>query len=143
VTSKLHGLSLWAQMNARQRLRCADVVQTHLPTAPGVYAFYRDNQPVYVGKAADLRSRLWHNHLRRSASMRNSAFRRNVAHEFGIATAADIKALRYATTAEDAARVTEWICGCEVAWIECESETDAAALETAMKLELKPRLTKI
>jgi excinuclease UvrABC nuclease subunit len=110
---------------------------------PGVYAFYRNGEAVYVGKASSLRARLWADHLRRGASMTNSAFRRNVAHELGIATAADIKARRYLTSTDDAARVSDWIGACEVAWIECGSEPEAVALETAMKIELKPRLTRI
>lgn len=108
-----------------------------------MYAFYRDGEAVYVGKAASLRARLWTNDLRRGASMTNSAFRRNVANELGIATAADIKSRRYVTTADDAARVTEWIAGCDLAWIECATELEAVRGEAELKVELKPRLTRI
>jgi hypothetical protein len=82
-------MSDWATMNARPRALVAALTQADIPAAPGVYAFYRDGMPLYVGKAASLRARLWTNHLRRGASMTNSAFRRNVAAEIGIASAAD------------------------------------------------------
>jgi len=107
-----------------------------------VYAFYRDGEAVYVGKAASLRARLWTNHLRRGASMTNSALRRNIANELGIATAADIKSRRYVTTADDAVRVSEWIGACELAWIECATELEAVGSETALKAALTPRLTR-
>jgi hypothetical protein len=136
-------VSDWATINARPRAAVADLRQDDIPTQAGVYAFYRDGAPLYVGKAASLRARLWTNHLRRGASMTNSAFRRNVAAELGIASAADIKARRYATTPADAAAVSQWIGDCELAWLECPSELDAVLLETALKAEAKPRLTKI
>lgn len=130
-------------MNGRPRHRCAELTQGDLPAAPGVYAFYREREAVYVGKATSLRARLWTNHLRRGASMTNSALRRNVANELGVATAADIKARRYISTAEDAALVSEWIDACELAWIECATELEAVRREAALKAELKPRLTRI
>lgn len=133
----------WETMNRRPRRPCAELSQADLPSVPGVYAFYRDGEAVYVGKATSLRARLWTNHLRSGASMTNSALRRNVANELGIATAADIKSRRYITTADDAARVSDWIGACELAWIECATELEAVRGETALKAELKPRLTTI
>jgi hypothetical protein len=74
--------------------------------------------------------------------MTNSAFRRNVAEHLGIASANDIKERRYMPTSEDVLRVNEWIEPCEVAWIICPTHEDAVALETAMKHEWLPPLTK-
>lgn len=110
---------------------------------PGVYALYRDGAAMYVGKATSLRSRLWGCHLRTGKSMTNSAMRRNVAQFLDIASAADIKARRYLPTDDDARRVSDWIRECELAWIECESPADAVALESALKREFKPPLTRI
>jgi predicted GIY-YIG superfamily endonuclease len=118
-------------------LRAADV-----PTSPGVYALYRDSERMYVGKAGNLRERVWSNHSGRGVSMTSSAMRRNIAAYLDIATAADIKARRYQPTAEDAAAARAWLEGCEIAWRECESEPAAVALETAMKTEYRPPLTK-
>jgi len=39
--------------------------------------------------------------------------------------------------------VSAWIAGCELAWLKCESELEAVLLETALKSEAKPPLTKI
>jgi hypothetical protein len=75
--------------------------------------------------------------------MTGSAFRRNVANELGVATAADIKALRYKPTRRDADRVIEWIRACEVAWIVCSTHDDAVALESSMKREWMPPLTRL
>jgi hypothetical protein len=136
-------VSDWATINARPRAAVAALRQEDIPSQPGVYAFYRDGAPIYVGKAASLRARVWTNHLRRGVSMTNSAFRRNVAAELGIASAADIKARRYLTTAGDASAVSAWIDGCELGWFECASEFDAVRLETALKAEAKPRLTRL
>lgn len=113
-----------------------------LPAAPGVYALYRNGARMYVGKAGNLRERVWRNHSGRGVSMTSSAMRRNVAAYLDIATAADIKARRYRPTAEDAAAVRGWLEGCEIAWRERETEPAALALETAMKTEYRPPLTK-
>jgi Holliday junction resolvase RusA-like endonuclease len=133
---------LWKAMNARSRSAAAILTEKAIPAGLGVYAWYRDSTPVYVGKAGSLRSRLWENHLRRGQSMTNSAFRRNVAEELGIATAKSIKDGTYAPSADDVRDVNEWVAGCEVAWIECESHDGAVQLEKDMKREWVPPLTK-
>ena len=130
-------------MDEAVRRPVASLLAGDIPGVPGVYALYREGKPVYVGKATSLQSRLWKSHLRKGASMTNSAMRRNVAAFLGIASAADIKARRYRPTADDAARVSAWIGACELAWLECESAAAALALETALKLETKPPLTKL
>jgi hypothetical protein len=42
----------------------------------------------------------------------------------------------------DARRVADWIDGCEVTWIACAKPKEAHDLETAMKHEKKPPLTR-
>jgi excinuclease UvrABC nuclease subunit len=130
----------WIDMNARER-RCVNgITLASTPLAPGVYAFYRDGDAVYVGKATNLRSRLWTCHLRTTASMTNSALRRNFAQHLGIATATDIKARRHTPTLEDARRVTAWIREWELAWLEFETEAEAVVLETELTRERSPTL---
>jgi excinuclease UvrABC nuclease subunit len=135
-------MKTWRKMHAAPRQGVASVTHAGISPRPGVYALYRDGSAVYVGKAKSLGSRLWTNHFRRGMSMTNSALRRNVAEFVGIAAAADIKKRRYRPTADDARRVSDWIRECEVAWIECDSEEEALALEKALKAEWKPPLTK-
>src|SRR5262249_18286613 len=129
-------------MDARPRRSPASLTEADIPVGAGVYAFYLDGERLYVGKATSLRLRLWGCHLRRTVSMTNSAFRRNVCERLGIALPDDIKQGRYRPTVADAARAWDFVAGTEVAWIEYESEPAAVALENAMKREYLPPLTK-
>jgi excinuclease UvrABC nuclease subunit len=128
-------------MDASER-RHVPLAKRSIPEVPGVYALYRDSERMYVGKAKSLQTRLGQ-HGSLGISMTNSALRRNVCALLAVATAADIKARRYATTACDASRVTEWLSGCEFAWIECESPAAALALEKSMLVEFKPPLNRL
>lgn len=119
-------------------LRSADI-----PTDPGVYAWYRDGQAIYVGKANSLRNRLWKNHLGRGRVMTGSAFRRNVAQHLRIAAANDIKTKAYQPTVAEVLAVRGFIEGCEVAWRITDSAPAALALETALKREWRPPLTRM
>jgi excinuclease UvrABC nuclease subunit len=129
-------------MDARPRRPAPSLAEAEIPVSAGVYAFYREGERLYVGKTTSLRQRLWGNHLRRGTSMTDSAFRRNVCQHLGIATAADIKARRYLPTDDDAGQAWEFVAGTEVAWIECTNEPAAVALETRLKSEHRPPLTK-
>lgn len=129
-------------MDARPRRPMATLASADFPEPPGVYALYRDGERMYVGKADCLRQRVWKSHSGRGQSMTNSAMRRNVAEHLGIATAADIKARRHPPTVEEAQRVRDWLEGCDIAWVECETKQAAKDLETDMKREHKPPLTK-
>lgn len=111
---------------------------------PGVYAFYRNGDPQYVGLAErqSLRGRIWGSHRGRGVSMTGSALRRNVAEHLGIADAGDIKKRLYKPFPAEAARVVAWIDACEIAWIACGSAQEARQLERALKFEWMPPLTK-
>lgn len=137
-----HG-PLWDAMDARPRHAARKLTAVDVPLKPGVYAWYRRRRAVYVGKADQLRGRAWGNHMGQSSSMGSSAFRRNVAELFGFASSADIKAKRVRLTPEQLAEVRAWILGCWVAWIECRTIPAAWKLETAMKAEWRPPLTKL
>lgn len=137
--------SLWNNMHSRPRVAFDALQAEDLPgDSPGVYALYRNGAPVYVGLAASqsLRARVWNSHRGRGRSMTGSALRRNVAELLGIASSADIKARRYSPTTEDARRVVEWLDGCEISWVRCAVASEASDLESAMKAELLPLLTK-
>jgi len=113
-----------------------------IPLSPGVYALYRSGKPMYVGKAKSLQGRVWKNHSGRGLGMGTSAMRRNVAEHLGIATANDIKEGLYRVSTEEAKRVRTWLERCEIAWRECATGVAAVELETAMKKEHMPPLTK-
>lgn len=118
------------------------IQKADLPTIPGVYALYRDGAPMYVGKATSLQDRVWKNHSGRGLGMGSSAMRRNVAEHLGIAEAKDIKSGTHRITAEEAARVRAWLDDCEIAWCECLDIATAEELESEMKAEYRPPLTK-
>lgn len=74
--------------------------------------------------------------------MRTSAFRRNVAESLGFGSSADIKEQRVRLSPDELAAVREWILNCSVAWIVCRTAAAAVTLETQMKAEWTPPLTK-
>jgi hypothetical protein len=133
----------WDEMDARPRIPVTQLKRSDLPEQPGVYAFYRDGKAIYVGKAGDLRKRVWAKHCGQGAVMTGSAFRRNVAQDLGISTANEIKERLYQPTTKELALIRAWIEGCEVAWVTRSTEPLAVAFETALKQEWKPRLTRI
>ena len=132
-------------MNAQPRVRVPDVDFATLPTTPGVYAFYRDGVPVYVGVAAGkggLRRRLQREHLDVRLDLSRSAFRRNVAEHLRVATIAQAKLRPTVMTAEQVDAVNAWIAGCEVGWMEASSAAHARLMEGELKAERRPLLTK-
>lgn len=132
---------LWTRMNSRPREPPRDL-RPKLPRVPGVYAWYHEGRPVYVGKADNLKVRVGR-HLSRGASLTSSAFRRNVAAHLGIASARAIYLGDYVPTAEDLARVRTFIEGCRVAWLPTTTKAGARSLESELKTEWMPPLTKM
>src|SRR5437879_2973325 len=114
---------LWASMNARPRASASTLQRAAIPNKPGVYAWYRDGEPVYVGRAIGqdgLRRRLWTDHLGTTADISRSSFRRAVSVVVGVAP--NRKKVRPSPyTAEGVQPIREWIVGCEVAWLACAS----------------------
>lgn len=129
-------------MDRRPRYDMGGLAKRDIPLSPGVYALYRSDEPTYVGKAKCLQNRVWKNHGGRGLGMGTSAMRRNIAEHLGIAEAKDIKKGVHRITTEEASRVRAWLDGCEIAWRECADESAAKELETAMKREYLPVLTK-
>lgn len=128
-------------MNARPRRAMTELKAADIPESPGVYALYRGDVRMYVGKAGCLRERVWNKHSGRGRVMTGSALRRNVAAHLGIATANDIKQRLYQPTDQEVAAVRAWLDGCHIAWVQCESNAAAEKLERAFKAEYKPPLT--
>lgn len=130
-------------MNARPRRRAVELTRkADIPADPGVYAWYENNRPVYVGKGDRLRDRVWSCHMGRGARMRNSAFRRNVAEALGIAGAKAIYDGDYAVSAAELELINHRVGQCSVAWITCDEIASAKDLERRMKAEWMPPLTK-
>jgi excinuclease UvrABC nuclease subunit len=130
-------------MHHRPRLCVGTLLKAAIPMDPGVYTWYRNDSAIYLGKADRLQDRLWKNHLGQGRVMTGSAFRRNVAEHLGISTSASIKTDAYELDADELLRVRKFIDSCQVAWLVCESKAGALDLETRMKNEWKPPLTKM
>lgn len=133
---------LWTRLDGQPRLSAQGLRDIDVPTDPGVYAWYRRGRAVYVGKADDLRARVWRNHLGQGRSVGTSAFRRNVAEHLGLGSSADIKARRIKLTSDQLAVLRAWILTCRVGWIVCRSKAEAVSLEARLKAEWIPPLTK-
>jgi hypothetical protein len=130
-------------MDAAPRRHASAVTREFIPIEPGVYAWYRDGERIYVGKADSLRARVFGSHLSASRSLTGSAFRRNVAEHLGIASSGRIKSRTVVLAEEQLAAVSAWIMSCKVAWLTCATKDEAVELETRLKAEFKPPLTKI
>jgi hypothetical protein len=75
--------------------------------------------------------------------MTGSALHRNVAEHLGIAAANDIKRSLYQPTPAEVKAVHDWLDGCHIAWLTCETKREAKLLEDALKDEYMPPLTKM
>ncbi len=133
---------LWLDLMQRPRYAARTLSAWNIPEVPGVYAWFEEGRPVYVGKAEVLRARLWRQHLSQGRSLGNSALRRNVAEDLGYGSAAAIKAKLCVLTIEQLHAIRERLLACEIVWIECVTKADACNLEDRIKAEWRPPLTK-
>ena len=136
---------LWHRRHAQPCRAAASLTGKDIPTRPGVYAWYREGEPVYSGRAigADgLHGRIWKNHLKTGDDLSRSSFRRNVCEHLGIAPTSKTTVRPTLMTAADIVPVNRWIRECEVAWIECQSAAGAEALEKALHAEWMPPLSR-
>lgn len=79
-------------MDAAPRRAPSSLTRDLIPDLPGVYAWYPAGERMYVGEGGLLRGRIWSKHLGKNATLRGSAFRRNVAQHLKYGTAAAINA---------------------------------------------------
>jgi hypothetical protein len=133
---------LWSKMDAQSRFQASGLRKSEIPSRPGVYAWYRNAQPEYVGKAARLQDRIGR-HLGRDKGMAGSALRRNIAESLGISHPALIKSGAYRCNDEELAQVRAFIEECEVTWVICRSASEALMFEGHIKCEWLPPLTKL
>ena len=133
----------WEQMRLAPRRPARDVVLREVPAAPGVYTWWRDGDPVYVGEAkVSLRRRL-RDHLKTSDDLSRSTLRRSAAlAELGIPRS-ESAARPTRVSQANADFVSAWLRGCEVAWVECVSGAEAHALEAALRAESLPPLNRV
>ena len=136
---------LWARLNDLPRHGAAHLSERDVPAAPGVYAWYRAGEAIYSGRATGrkgLRTRIWHEQLKTGSDLSNSPFRREVCAHLGVAPTIKTKIRPTVMTADEVEVVNQWILGCEVAWIECISPTEAERLEQLLQAEWMPSLSR-
>jgi hypothetical protein len=133
---------LWNQMNATNRSPAETITRPSIPDAPGVYAWYREGEPVYAGKAKNLKTRLW-THLATTPDLSRSAFRRNVCEHLGIADTSITKQRPTRMKATDVEPVNTWIRQCEIGWIELATPGDAVSVEARLLAEWSPPLNRL
>lgn len=127
----------WDVVLRQPRRPAAEVRRSDIPHGPGVYAWFRGDDCVYVGKASDLRSRL-STHLGTSLDLSRSTLRSWVAvREIGISRA-DTRRRPTIMTSEQVAIVTSWIRACDLAWVLAASQEDAALLESRLLAAWRP-----
>lgn len=131
------GNPFWDQVLAAPRRSAMSIERTSIPSLPGVYAWFRDSECVYVGKASNLRSRL-DTHLATSADLSRSTLRSWVAvRELGLERAFT-RRRPSVMTSEQVAVVNSWLKSCDVAWLVTSTRGEAAALESQLLAVWQP-----
>ena len=136
---------LWRQVEALPRHDSARLTRKTVPDKPGIYAWFRDGEPVYSGVAAGadgLRGRIWKYHLKTGTDLSHSSFRRNVCEHLDIAPTSKTRTRPTWMTAEDVEPVNRWIRGCEVTWLTLGSAAEAKQFERDLHSEWLPPLSK-
>ncbi|MCX6402184.1 MAG: GIY-YIG nuclease family protein [Propionibacteriales bacterium] len=110
-----------------------------IPTSGGVYAWFQDDECVYVGKASNLRGRLG-KHRSGSLDLSRSTLRASVAvKELGV-TRKHARQRPSVMTADEIAKVGAWFAKARVAWVECPDADAADALERSLRAAWMPPL---
>jgi len=127
----------WNALLARPRQSAATVQRRDLPDAPGVYAWFRDGECVYLGKASNLRSRLG-THLGTSLDLSRSTLRSWVAVRELNLTREYTRRRPTVMTDGQVAIFTQRVRSCDLAWMTTASSGDAASLEARLLAVWRP-----
>ena len=132
----------WSELELRGRHRVASLdIPRCFPHEPGIYLWFREAEPVYLGVAAvSLRRRLG-THLRPTpGSVRGTTLKRTVAELLGIATRAEARERRL--TQDEVDRIVAWMHQCELTWVVLPGDGQARAAEKALLAEFRPPLNR-
>jgi hypothetical protein len=134
----------WTRMMALPRVPVIDVDAKSIPGGPGVYAWFRSNDPIYAGKASGsggLRERLG-KHLGTGLDLSRSSLRRNVAeHILNVPTSVSRQRPSVMTT-QQVSSINEWIRQLEVAWLEFPTPAESVVFERELLGEWMAPLSK-
>lgn len=128
----------WADVRQAPRSDASLAHVLSAPLAPGVYLWWREGEPVYLGKATSLRRRL-SVHRRTKTRPEKSTLRASVG---AVVTGEPRATLRQRGryVDEEAVQIDAWLDGCELSWIEAETAADAVLLEKALLAQWRPPL---
>lgn len=129
----------WDVVLTQPRRPASEARRIDIPNSPGVYAWFRDGECVYLGKAANLRSRL-STHLGESLDLSRSTLRSWVAVRELDVTREYTRRRPTVMTPGEVAIVTGWIRGCDLAWVTTDSKEDAAQLESKLLTAWRPSI---
>ena len=141
-TGRVERGPVWAGVMGVRRCPVREIQGRDIPKEPGVYIWFRNGAPVYVGKASGvsgLRSRL-RAHRQTGQDLSRSTLRSWVAVEQLGLERSVTRARPSIMTAEQIRVVNDWLSGCELRWVICETRADADRLEAALREEWRPPL---
>ena len=134
----------WTRMLELPRMPVRNIEAKSVPAEPGVYAWFRSEDPVYAGKASGsggLRERLGR-HLGVGLDLSRSSLRRNVAEHLLSVPTADSRRRPSIMTSDQVSTINEWIRELEVTWLALPTPADAVELERQLLQEWMPPLSK-
>lgn len=135
----------WSAVSTEPRHDVAELTLAQVPSAPGVYVWWRDNEPIYVGEAKGtrgLRGRI-RAHLGTGVDLSRSTLRASVAVEILGVSRATARSRPPLLTSEDTASVNAWLRGCKLSWVMTASASAAHDLESSLRAEWLPRLNRL
>ena len=127
----------WAGALSTVTSRPMPISSAEVPLSPGIYIWFQDGEPIYVGEARGaqgLRGRL-RAHLATTSDLSRSTFRASVAaRQLGLQRSV-VRQRPSVMNAEQIAIVNAWVSSCEIGWIECQSSVEAHELEVNLRAE--------
>jgi hypothetical protein len=133
---------VWELFDRARWVPAAGLDPKTIPENPGVYAWRRAGEVVYLGVAkTSLRQRL-RAHLATVPDLSRSTLRASVAvQELGV-DRATARARPAVISVEQAEVVNAWLRGCDVAWVAQGSADSAVTLEGRLLRQRKPPLNR-
>lgn len=135
----------WQQARSISRRSPRSIGRGGIPTDPGVYIWFKNGEPVYVGEGRGqegLRGRIRF-HRATGVDLSRSTLRASVAVDLLGVERAYARQRPSVMTEEQIYKVNEWLAGCEIGWIVCSSEKEAHSLEVSLRDEWLPPLNRV
>ena len=135
----------WQQARSISRRSPGSIGRGGIPTDPGVYIWFKNDEPIYVGEARGkkgLRGRI-RSHRATDADLSRSTLRASVAVDQLGVERTYARQRPSVMTKEQIVAVNEWLAGCEIGWIVCSSEKEAHELEVSLRDEWLPPLNRV